>query len=154
MIRVVVAGAAGRMGRLAVSSLQAAADVEVCGTLVRGSDAAAVLELARPDVLVDFSLAPASRELGPLAAERGISPVIGTSGLLTGDVAALRAACARARVGGLLVPNFSMGAVLQMRLAAEIARHLPPLGIHEVHHTGKRDAPSGPRARRPRRSPP
>ncbi len=143
MIRVVVAGAAGRMGRLALEALRAAEDVEVCGTLVRGSDAAAVLDETRPDVLLDFTLAPASRELGPLAAERGISPVIGTSGLTDSDVSALHDACARAAIGGLLVPNFSLGAVLQMRLAADVARYLPCTGIHEVHHPGKRDSPSG-----------
>ncbi len=143
MIRVVVAGVAGRMGRLALATLQSAEGIEVCGTLVRGSDAPAVFELVRPDVLLDFTLAPASRELGPLAAERGISPVIGTSGLSAEDVGALRAACDRGHVGGLLVPNFSVGAVLQMRLSAEVARHMPCVGIHEVHHVGKRDAPSG-----------
>jgi len=143
LIRVVVAGATGRMGRLALATLQAAGDMEVCGTLVRGCDAAAILELARPDVLVDFTLAPASRELGPLAAERGISPVIGTSGLSPADVDLLREACEHRKVGGLLVPNFSVGAVLQMRLAADIARHMPCLGIHEAHHVGKRDSPSG-----------
>ena len=143
MIRVVVAGAAGRMGRLTVTTLRAEADVELAGTLVRGSDAAAVLALARPDVLVDFTLAAASREISLLAAERGISPVIGTSGLRDEDVARIAEACRRSGTGGLLVPNFSVGAVLQMRLAEEVARHLPCAGIHEVHHPQKKDSPSG-----------
>lgn len=142
-LRVVVSGAAGRMGRLVVPWLAAAQDVELCGTLVRGSDAAAVLELARPDVLVDFTVAASARELLPLAAERGISPVSGTSGLTEADVAALREACARAGVGGLLVPNFSVGAVLQMRHAEELARHLRLAALRETHHPGKKDRPSG-----------
>lgn len=142
-LRVVVAGAAGRMGRLVLPCLSAAPDIEVCGTLRRGDDAAAVLGQARPDVLVDFTLADAARELLPLAAERGISPVSGTSGLGPADVDALRSACARAGVGGLLVPNFSVGAVLQMRHAAELARHLRLVALSEVHHPGKKDRPSG-----------
>ena len=142
-LRVVVAGAAGRMGRLVVPFLAAADGVDVVGTLVRGSDASAELARARPDVLVDFSLAPASREIAPLAAERGISPVVGTSGLSEADVGTLRAACARHGVGGLLVPNFSVGAVLQMRQAAELARHLRLAALREVHHPGKKDSPSG-----------
>jgi len=142
-LRVVVAGAAGRMGRLVLPCLSASPGVEVCGTLVRGSDAAAVLELARPDVLVDFTLADAARELLPLAAERGISPVSGTSGLSGPDVEALREACARAGVGGLLVPNFSVGAVLQMRHAEELAQHLRLAALSETHHPGKKDKPSG-----------
>ena len=142
-LRVVVAGAAGRMGRLVVPFLAAADGIELAGTLVRGSDASAVLELARPDVLVDFTLAATSRELAPLAAERGISPVVGTSGLSDADVAALRGACERAGVGGLLVPNFSVGAVLQMRQAEELARHFRLAALREVHHPGKKDSPSG-----------
>jgi 4-hydroxy-tetrahydrodipicolinate reductase len=142
-LRVVVAGAAGRMGRLVVPFLSASDGVEVVGTLVRGSDAAAVLELARPDVLVDFSLADASRELGPLAAERGISPVVGTSGLSAADVEVLRRACAQSGAGGLLVPNFSPGAVLQMKHAAELAAVLPLVALRETHHPGKKDRPSG-----------
>jgi len=142
-LRVVVSGAAGRMGRLVVPFLSASPGVEVCGTLVRGSDAAAVLGLARPDVLVDFTLADAARELLPLAAERGISPVSGTSGLAPADVEALRSACVDAGIGGLLVPNFSVGAVLQMRHAAELARHLRLVALSEVHHPGKKDKPSG-----------
>lgn len=142
-MRVLLAGASGRMGRVVLAGLRSADDIEVVGTLVRGSDAPAVLGLAQPDVLLDFTHADVSRELGPLAAERGISPVIGTSGLRPADIDALRKACWRARVGGLLVPNFSIGAVLQMRAAEAASRHLPPIAVRERHHPGKRDAPSG-----------
>lgn len=143
MIRVVVAGAAGRMGSLVVPALAAAEGLELAGTLVRGSDAAAIFELCRPDVLLDFTVAAASRELGPLAGERGICPVIGTSGLTPADVAALGAACRHGGVGGLVVPNFSIGAVLQMRFAEQAAARLPCAGIRETHHPGKKDSPSG-----------
>jgi 4-hydroxy-tetrahydrodipicolinate reductase len=110
---------------------------------VRGSDASAIFEMCRPDVLVDFTIAEASRELAPMAAERGISPIVGVSGLLPEDVERLREACEHGHVGGLLVPNFSVGAVLQMRLAAEIAAYLTCEGIHETHHPAKKDSPSG-----------
>jgi 4-hydroxy-tetrahydrodipicolinate reductase len=142
MTRVVLAGASGRMGRVILPAVRTAAGLEIVGTLVRGSDAPAVFSLAQPDVLLDFTCAEASRELGPLAAERGISPVIGTSGLDPADVKALSEACLRARIGGLLVPNFSIGAVLQMRAAEAAARHLPPTEVRERHHPGKRDSPS------------
>jgi len=142
-LRVVVAGAAGRMGRLVAPFLAAADGIELVATIVRGSDAAAVLEGTRPDVLVDFTLADVSRELAPLAAERGTSPVVGTSGLSDADVAALRRACERTGIGGLLVPNFSVGAVLQMRHAAELAAVLRLTELREVHHPGKKDRPSG-----------
>lgn len=141
--RLLVAGAAGRLGALVVRELGGVGDIDVVGTLVRGSDAAAIFELSRPEILLDLSLAPATRELAPQAIERGVLPVIGTSGLGADDVSALREALVRAGLPGLLVPNFSLGAVLQMRLAEQVARHLPCVAIREAHHPGKRDSPSG-----------
>jgi 4-hydroxy-tetrahydrodipicolinate reductase len=131
------------MGSLIVPALAQAEGIELAGTLVRGSDEVAIFELCRPDVLVDFTVAAASRELGPLAAERGICPIIGTSGLTAEDVETLREACRRSGVGGLVVPNFSIGAVLQMRFAEAAAARLPCTGIRETHHPGKKDSPSG-----------
>ena len=143
MIRVVVSGAAGRMGALCCDALERAPDLELCGRLVRGDDPAAVLDGSSPDVLLDFTLADASPALVAAAVERGIAPVIGTSGWPAAAVTALGAACAARDLGALLVPNFSVGAVLQMRFAAQAARWLACTGISETHHTGKRDAPSG-----------
>jgi 4-hydroxy-tetrahydrodipicolinate reductase len=143
VIRVVVAGAAGRMGSLVVPALSQAEGIELAGTLVRGSDAVAIFELCRPDVLVDFTIAESSRELGLVAAERGICPIIGTSGLTPADISALREACRHGGVGGLVVPNFSIGAVLQMRFAEQAAARLPCAGLRETHHPGKKDSPSG-----------
>ena len=143
MIRVAVAGAAGRMGSIVAPFLAEAADVEVVARLDLGDDAEAALAAARPDVLVDFTLAAASRELAPAAARLGISPVVGVSGYSAEDTARLRAACLEGGVPGLLVPNFSIGAVLQMRHAAELAASLPCTLIAETHHPGKKDKPSG-----------
>jgi len=142
-VRVVVAGAHGRMGRLVVGALESQPDIILAGTLVRGQDPEPLLDPARADVLLDLTLAECSRTLAPRAAERGLSPVVGTSGLLAADVELLAAACAAAGVGGLLVPNFSLGAVLQMQACEALARWLPCTGIREEHHPGKRDAPSG-----------
>jgi 4-hydroxy-tetrahydrodipicolinate reductase len=72
-----------------------------------------------------------------------VHPVIGTSGWPEAEARALARRCAERRLGALLVPNFSLGAVLQMRVAEQLAAHLTCTGIEEVHHPAKRDAPSG-----------
>jgi 4-hydroxy-tetrahydrodipicolinate reductase len=74
-----------------------------------------------------------------------VHAVIGTTGF---DLDALRAAALGAREAGgaanvLVAPNFAIGAVLMMRLAAEAAARMPECEIVELHHPGKRDAPSG-----------
>ncbi|MGQ0551960.1 MAG: 4-hydroxy-tetrahydrodipicolinate reductase [Planctomycetota bacterium] len=142
-LRLVLAGADGRMGQLCVEGLRGLSDFVLAGRLVRGSDVGTVLSEARPAVLLDFTRADASPGLAKAALERGISPVIGTSGLGEAEVGQLAEACQRAQVGGLLVPNFSLGAVLQMRFAAQASRYLACTAIRERHHLGKRDQPSG-----------
>jgi 4-hydroxy-tetrahydrodipicolinate reductase len=78
-----------------------------------------------------------------MAAGQGIAPVVGTSGLTKADLSALADACRRGGVGALVVPNFSVGAVLQMQFAEQLARWMTCDGIHETHHAGKLDSPSG-----------
>ncbi len=141
-LRVVVAGASGRLGRVAVEAIEAAPDLALVATYGRGDDLDALLAL-EPDVLVDATLAQASRSLAPRAARAGVRPVVGVSGLTDDDREALAHACAEGGVGGLIVPNFSLGAALALRAAEWIAEWLPCLGIDERHHLDKRDAPSG-----------
>ena len=142
-LRVVVGGAEGRMGRLARSALDMCSDLEFAGGLSRGADPACLLSADVADVYLDLTVASAARVLAPAAARAGVCPVVGTSGLTDEDLARLGQACVEGGVGGLVIPNFSVGAVLQMVAAEQIARHLTCTGITEVHHSGKRDSPSG-----------
>jgi len=146
-IEIVLAGASGRMGRLASETLADEADLHLVSTLGRQEDPALQLDRLptsdRPRVLLDLSHADFSRQILPRALERGLSAVVGTSGLLPDDFETLATACETHGVAVLVVPNFSVGAVLQMQSAERLASRLPCLGIHEMHHPAKRDAPSG-----------
>ena len=151
-IRVAVAGARGKMGKATVDALQRASGLEYVGGLVRGkSDGAAkefrdidsLVATAKPHVLVDFTLYPASKGLALAAIRHGVRPVIGTSGYGEPDIAQLRTACARAGVGCVLAPNFAVGAVLMMKFAEIAAKHYSVVEIVEMHEAGKKDAPSG-----------
>jgi 4-hydroxy-tetrahydrodipicolinate reductase len=151
-IRAAVAGAHGRMGRLAVETLKSASGITFVGGLVRKNTTSHGLEYvnldrlladARPQVLVDFTHFPASKEIALACIGAGVRPVIGTSGYGEADIADLRAACERAGVGAVFAPNFAVGAVLMMKFADEAARHFETVEIIEMHETGKKDAPSG-----------
>lgn len=151
-LRVAVAGARGKMGKVTVEAVRQAPDLEYVGALVRGAadasrhEFAGLQELvtaARPDVLVDFTLYPGSKEIALGAIERGVRPVIGTSGYAETDLAELRAACERRRVGAVLAANFAVGAVLMLKFAEAAARHYRVVEIVEMHEAGKKDAPSG-----------
>jgi 4-hydroxy-tetrahydrodipicolinate reductase len=141
VIRVAVAGAAGRMGEAVCAAVEGADDLELTGR----ADPALGVEvgdvLGEADVLVDFTRPDVALENVRAAVAAGVHAVVGTSGW---DVEA-----ARGLTGAnvFFAPNFAIGAVLMMRFAAEASRHMARAEIVELHHDRKLDAPSGTAAR-------
>jgi 4-hydroxy-tetrahydrodipicolinate reductase len=144
MIRVAVAGAAGRMGQMVCAAVDAAEDMSLTGRADPLLDTAVADVLGDADVLVDFTRPDTALDNARTALEVGIHVVIGTSGF---DLDGLRAAARDATAKAFVAPNFAIGAVLMMRFAAEAARHMQGAEIIEYHHTAKVDAPSGTAAR-------
>jgi 4-hydroxy-tetrahydrodipicolinate reductase len=142
-LRVVLGGVQGRMGQLASAAIEAHTDFSLAGGLTSADDPEQLLQSDVAEIYLDFTVASAARVLAPRAARAGLSPVVGTSGLDQADLSALAEACEQGGVGGIVVPNFSIGAVTQMLAAERAARHLTCDGIIEIHHTDKRDSPSG-----------
>jgi 4-hydroxy-tetrahydrodipicolinate reductase len=143
VIRVVVNGAAGRMGALAVHAICECDDLELVGSCGRGDDLAATIRAGRADVVVDFTRPDCVKANALAIVDAGARPVIGTSGVDGATRGELQRRCEEQKLGGILVPNFAIGAVLMMRLAEIAAQHLPAIEIVEAHHATKVDAPSG-----------
>jgi 4-hydroxy-tetrahydrodipicolinate reductase len=144
VIRVAVAGAAGRMGQTVCEAVDGADDME----LVARADPAlgtSVTEAltAGPDVLVDFTIPGTALANAREAVRAGVHVVIGTTGWDAAELESFRGAGANVFVA----PNFAVGAVLMMQFAAEAARHMRAAEIIELHHDGKLDKPSGTAAR-------
>ena len=142
-VRVAVAGHRGKVGSILVPALQEAADVEYVGGFGRSDDLAAFLHERRPRVLVDFTRPSEAVHNALAAVAAGASPVVGTTGLQASDIDKIATACASKSLGGLVAPNFAVGAVLMMHLAELAAPHFDAVEIIELHHAGKLDAPSG-----------
>lgn len=142
-IGVIVNGAMGKMGQLACETLQAAPDFELLAGLGRSDDLAQAIKDLNAAVVLDLTRADCVYENSQIIIEHGACPVIGTSGLLEPEIEALSALCAKNNLGGLIVPNFSIAAVLMMRFSAEAAKYLPDVEIIEAHHPAKAEAPSG-----------
>jgi 4-hydroxy-tetrahydrodipicolinate reductase len=142
-VRVVLAGHRGRTGREVAAALQAAPEVDYAAGVGRDDDLAGVLAELRPAVLVDFTNAGAAMPNALAAVEAGASPVVGTTGLGEEAVGRLEAACQDAGLGGMVAPNFAIGAVLMMWLAERAAPFFEAVEVIESHHAGKIDAPSG-----------
>jgi 4-hydroxy-tetrahydrodipicolinate reductase len=144
MIRVAVAGAAGRMGRTVCAAVEGADDLELTGRADPQLGTAVADVVGDADVLVDFTQPDTALGNAETALAAGVHVVIGTSGF---DLDGLRAAARDASANALYAPNFAIGAVLMMRFAAEASRHMERAEIVELHHTAKLDAPSGTAAR-------
>jgi 4-hydroxy-tetrahydrodipicolinate reductase len=144
MIRVAVAGAAGRMGRMVCETVSAADDLELTGQADPVLDVAVADVLGGADVLVDFTQPDTALDNARAALAAGVHVVIGTSGF---DLDGLREAAASSQAKAFFAPNFAIGAVLMMKFAAEASRVMARAEIVELHHEGKLDAPSGTAAR-------
>jgi 4-hydroxy-tetrahydrodipicolinate reductase len=151
MIRVAVAGAHGRMGRIACAALQrSVGSVVYAGGLARSSDPEQRItsDLARLlagelDVLLDLTTHPDSVDISMRAVAHGVRPVIGATGWADDERAALARETAQRGIGAMMVPNFSLGALLMMRFAQEAARYFDSAEIVEMHRAEKKDMPSG-----------
>ena len=141
MIRVGVAGAAGRMGTAVCAAVEAAPDMRLAGRADPALDTPLEAILGECDVLVDFTQPAVALANVRACVAHGVHAVVGTTGF---DLAALE----ELRGANVFVaPNFAIGAVLMMRFAAQAARHMAAAEIIELHHDRKLDAPSGTAAR-------
>lgn len=141
MAKVGVIGARGKMGSQVCAAIEAADDLELSSQV----DVDDPLEvLAGVDVAVDFTSPAAVMHNLAWCISAGVHVVVGTSGFTEERLQSVREQLQSAPgVGVLVVPNFSIGAVLMMRFAAEAARFYESVEIVELHHPTKADAPSG-----------
>jgi len=159
MIRVLVTGAAGRMGSEVVKAVHAAEGMEVVaavdpgasGVCIEGptgtiiecrADLKSVIEQYKPDVMVDFTRPDVVESNLRMALPAGVDCVVGTTGLTEATLTEL-AALAPEGTTLFFAPNFAVGAVLMMQFAERAARFMPHVEVIELHHDQKLDAPSG-----------
>ncbi|MBC5828941.1 MAG: 4-hydroxy-tetrahydrodipicolinate reductase [Candidatus Eremiobacteraeota bacterium] len=139
------------MGRFASELVRCTADLTFAGGYARTAKPAELiycdfqkfLREARPDVVLDLTTYPKTVEVTRAAIEQDVAAVVGATGWTDADREQLRDLAAQRRGHVMLVPNFSLGAVLMMRFAHEAAPFFPAVEIIERHHEGKRDKPSG-----------
>ncbi len=141
MIRVAVAGAAGKMGATVCDAVLGAGDMELTGRADPALETTLAEVLPGADVVVDFTRPDTALANALECVEAGVHVVIGTTGF---DIEPLRGATG---ANVFFAPNFAIGAVLMMKFAAEAARHMAKAEIIELHHDRKLDAPSGTAAR-------
>jgi len=167
-VRVALVGACGKMGSLIIRrvlateglTLSAAFDIvnlgkdigEVIGAgklnvpVSDSKDLSSVLKETKTDVLVDFTIAPATAVNAPIAAAAGVNLIIGTTGLTAEQKTNITDAVIKNKVAAVISSNYSIGVGVFFKLIQEAARYLGndyDVEIIEAHHNQKKDAPSG-----------
>lgn len=162
-IKVIVSGALGKMGMETAKAVYNDPDLELAGlvdirargemfgdiagmkeiSLTIGNDLDKLIEMTKPDVMVDFTNPQAVYNNTKTALINKITCIVGTTGLNEVELRQLEKLALENQVGVAVIPNFALGAVLMMKLAQEVAQYFPDVEIIELHHDQKLDAPSG-----------
>lgn len=142
-INILINGAFGHMGQLAAKAIAEHPQLELVGQTGREYNLKEAIKDSKAQVVVDFTHPSSVFANLKTIIEAGVHPVIGTSGLTLEQIRDAQKQCASLKLGGIVAPNFSLGAVLMMRYAKEIAKYMPHVEIIEMHHDGKADSPSG-----------
>lgn len=151
MIKVAVSGASGRLGRVVATSISNAVDMQLSGAydpshagqVVAGVEIEADAENIHAQVIVECTHPNVVMENLKKWHEKGVSVVVGTSGFTQERIEAVKAFWGETDPGCLIVPNFSIGAVLMMRFAEIASAYFESAEIIERHENTKPDAPSG-----------
>lgn len=152
-IKVLVSGANGRMGQEVVKMVRNDQDLEYVGGVdysfktdqekKQYSSLEEAILIEKPEVLVDFTSPDSVRANIEVAIKLGVSPVVGTTGLSKKEINELDKLAKEYDIGGLIAPNFAIGAVLMMNFSRMAAKYMSNVEIIEMHHDQKLDAPSG-----------
>jgi 4-hydroxy-tetrahydrodipicolinate reductase len=159
-IKVLVHGAAGRVGQEVVKAVGQAVDMKLVGgvevkvtspeialpdgTTVPFSDNLEdMLNATGPDVMVDFTIARASMPAVRTTTGKGVNLVIGTTGFTADELKEMERLATSNKIGIIAAPNFALGAVLMIHLAKIAGKYMDHAEIIEQHHDRKLDAPSG-----------
>ncbi|WP_217585452.1 4-hydroxy-tetrahydrodipicolinate reductase [Lentibacillus saliphilus] len=158
-IRLILAGPRGKMGSETINLIHNRSDLQLVACIDKASqdrstgvdldevviyeDAEKCFQQCEADVFIDFTVADACFKHSKLALKAHVHPVIGTSGLSNEQMMHLSQIAETHRTGGIIVPNFSIGALLMMHFAKQAATFFSSAEIIEKHHDQKLDAPSG-----------
>lgn len=162
-IKIIIAGARGRMGSEAVKLVMNTEQFELVAAVDHKYDGIELSDLdgfhgvdvpvfsnieqcfqaQSADVLIDLTTPEVGMHHTRTALQYGIRPVVGTTGFTPDGLAELRSLCNEKQLGCIIAPNFAIGAVLMMKFSQMAAKYFQDIEIIELHHDQKLDAPSG-----------
>lgn len=162
-IKIIVAGPRGKMGSEAIQMIQEEPAFELTACIDRINNGKRLKDIptlpnlnvpiydnpvqcfqkSEAQILLDLTIPKVGYEHTKLALKHGIRPIVGTSGFTEEQVEHLQLIARENQIGGIIAPNFAVGAILMMKFAKLAAKFFQDVEIIEKHHDRKLDAPSG-----------
>jgi 4-hydroxy-tetrahydrodipicolinate reductase len=143
LIRVIVNGCNGKMGKTIITGLQDNNEIQLVGKTGRNDNLEQEIKFKKARVVVDFTHPSSVYNNIKIILNNKSHAIVGTTGLNEDQRADIDRIAKENGVGVLIAPNFAIGAILMMKFAAEAAKYMPHVEIIEYHHDQKADAPSG-----------
>ena len=140
--KILVLGHHGKMGQIAIKAIQNNSSLTYVGGCGSKDNLKSIIDKTRPDVAIDLTSHLSVYKNTSTLIEHNIRPIIGSSGLTNEQINLIKQNCLKQKLGGILAPNFSIGAMLMITFCAQAAKHFPNASINETHHLNKKDAPS------------
>ncbi len=142
--KILITGANGKMGLQTQEAIKEnSALFELAACIGRDTQLKDAINKYQPKIVIDFTNADAVYNNIKTIIECGVHPIIGSSGLTKDQIVSMQKECSQKKLGGIIAPNFSIGAILMMKYAKEAAKYFSDVEIIEMHHAGKLDSPSG-----------
>lgn len=142
-ITVAVIGASGKMGQTALLAIQQMKNYRVVAEVKRNDSLDKVLKEFKPDIAIELTSSETVLAHSKVIIDNNVRPVIGSSGLSRLEIKELQQLCANKQLGGLIIPNFSIGIAVINKFTKEIKKYYDDFSVIEFHHRQKKDKPSG-----------
>jgi len=162
MKKIIMFGICGKMGKSISGELIKEEEIELIGgfdIINTGADIGELLtgkktgyrihgsyediKKLNPDIIIDFTTADSAKKNINWAIENNINIIVGTTGLRKEDLSEIESRALQSVSKTLIVPNFSIGAAVMVRICGMISKYFDDCEIIEMHHDKKKDAPSG-----------
>ncbi len=143
MHKVVVIGANGKMGKIVQEAISLMNDFSLVAEVNRGDDLENILKLHKPAIAIDVSSHSVVKQNAWTILKNGARPVVGASGLSLIELEELVSYCKDKKLGGLVIPNFSIAFAFINKVTKEFSEFYEDISIVEFHHAQKKDKPSG-----------
>jgi 4-hydroxy-tetrahydrodipicolinate reductase len=142
-ITVAIIGSNGKMGKLVDAIIQKQANAKIVARITEKDDLNSILQLTQPDVALEFRSNLSVFTNAATIIKHNVRPIIGSSGLNIAQINQLQDMCQSKSLGGLVIPNFSLGMALLSNFSRTLKEYYNNFSLIEYHHQHKNDKPSG-----------